>query len=364
MNGSAGRSNDDNASSSSKGGSKVKKTATSARKKARRFMHEKAPGVSTLVAGHPNGYSGGNSNSNGSRLSSRLAVPNVSSSSSLLPSHTASSLASSSSYKPRGLKVSKGKTKYTRNEVATLIPDEEEGIDALHDPEYQAIKLVERKPSPTSRQHKHTSNGSNTRNHHHLRTNNNNGDNADHHSSDETSSAASSTEDEEEQGMETFSPTASRRSYESRLNPSLRLQPTSTHPSRSYTHRPLGGPASTYGASLSSAYPSPITPTSYSTTALARPPPLGGGGGKSRKSKLGGGGGSSSKDNNSLFSESTYSTGLSSHRTYAGPATYIAPSITMPPERGSSRPEGYNPVSLESIQLLYLLLSSPVLLTF
>lgn len=240
--------------------SNARKRAMSARKRAERFMHEKAPGVATLVAGHEGSIQVG-------RSGNRLARP----------------------------KSSKGK-RYSRNEVAHLVPDQDGG-DELHDPEYQAIKIVERRPSPNAEE-------------------------------DSSASNASSTEDEEENGMEAFSPT--RRSFDYN---GLR------QPSRSYTHRPHTQPTTSYRLNSSGGGLGGSGTFGSSSTAM-------GNGHMSHMSR-------SANPSSSYLrppSVMTHSTDRSSsRRTFTeGPSTYLAPSITMPAvgvQYGAPKAEPYNPVS-------------------
>lgn len=256
--------------------SSSKKAASSARKRAERFLHEKAPGVSTLVAGHPDGLN---------ERTNRLGLP----------------------------KPNRHAKRYSRNEVAHLVPDQDGG-DELHDPEYEAIKLVERPPAIPS-------------------------------DASDTSSIASSTEDEAEEGMEAFSPKNRNAnlinnnvgfSSSTTLNGNSRYSSSSKKkedPSRSYRNyrhdlpstskvsTPLAGTSSSNGRIGQSLRSYATTSGNGGTTNFLRPPSI-----------------------------NTHSTGRSSsRRTFAdGPATYLAPSITMPPINGplgESRPEGYNPVS-------------------
>lgn len=340
--------NSDNNSSSGK-----RNGATSARKRAERFLHEKAPGVSTLVAGHPEGLLS-SSSTNHDRVG-RLGLPLKSS------SH----------------RHGKNGKRYSKNEVAGLVPDIDGG-DELHDPEYEAIKLVERPPPPLTT---HSSSNNNNNNHRSSTSTYNNNHNAtsngfngvQHKSkyddevedSDTTASVVSSTEDEEENGMEAFSP--KNRAANLQATPfgssstnldSRRSKPRKTGPSRTYRNytatsaAELHDPASASAAALSSTS-SPYLNARHSNAVIS-----GVGSSTTSSGRLGqnlrsyattsGTGGST----NFLRppSVNTYSTGRSSsRRTFAdGPATYLAPSITMPPinaPMGEARPEGYNPVS-------------------
>lgn len=340
--------NSDNNSSTGK-----RNGATSARKRAERFLHEKAPGVSTLVAGHAEGLLS-SSSTNDNRVG-RLGLPLKSS------SH----------------RHGKNGKRYSKNEVAGLVPDIDGG-DELHDPEYEAIKLVERPPPPLTT---HSSSNNNNNNRSSTITYNNdlngtsngfNGvqhksqhdDGVDDEDSDMTASVVSSTEDEEENGMEAFSP--KNRAANLQATPfgssstnldSRRSKPKKTGPSRSYRNytatsaAELHDPASASAAALSSAS-SPYLNARHSNAVIA-----GVGSSTTSSGRLGqnlrsyattsGTGGST----NFLRppSVNTHSTGRSSsRRTFAdGPATYLAPSITMPPinaPMGEARPEGYNPV--------------------
>lgn len=264
-----------NGSSSSDPQSSAKRAASSARKKAERFLHEKAPGVSTLVAGHPDGL--------GERTN-RLGLPKSSRKSS--------------------------NKRYSSNEVAHLVPDQDGG-DELHDPEYQAIKLVERPPALPS-------------------------------DASDNSSLASSTEDEADEGMEAFSPknrnallaNTTSIGFSSSSTTVINKHKKRDEPSRSYrtySNDPagpgrgdtsllgVGGPSTSNGRLGQSLRSYATTSGNGGTTKFLRPP-----------------------------SVDTHSTGRSSsRRTFAdGPATYLAPSITMPPINsalGEPRPQGYNP---------------------
>lgn len=260
--------------------SNAKRAATSARKRAERFLHEKAPGVSTLVAGHPDGLN--------DRTTNRLGLP----------------------------KPTRNTKRYSSNEVAHLIPDQDGG-DELHDPEYQAIKLVERPPTLPS-------------------------------DASDNSSIASSTEDEAEEGMEAFSPKKRNALLNSSMNnTSIGFSSSNTTVNK---HKTREAPSRSYRN-----YRHDLPSTSRVDSSL-----LGVGGPSTSNGRLGqslrsyattsGNGGSA----NFLRppSVNTHSTGRSSsRRTFAdGPATYLAPSVTMPPINGGlgeARPEGYNPVSLD-----------------
>lgn len=324
----------DNSSSGSK--------RTSARKRAERFLHEKAPGVSTLVAGHQEGILSSSSND----IAGKLGIP----------------LKSSARHGRNG-------KRYSRTESSGLVPDIEGG-DELHDPEYEAIKLVERPPPPL------TTTQSSMNNHIHSKSSTSNlyrnGNSAgingttniasnqspqDDDDTSDSTSIVSSTEDEEENGMEAFSPKNramnlqaapfGSSALDSRRSSSKKQKSV---PSRSYrnytatstTNRTIHDPSS--ASSIHRHTNADLAGVGGSTTSSGRL-------GQNLRSYAATSGHGGSANFSRPPSVTSHSTGRSSsRRTFAeGPATYLAPSITMPPinaPTSEARPEGYNPVSL------------------
>ena len=272
-----------------------RKRTSSARQKVERVAHERAPGLATIVAGHNGVFQG--------RMSGRTR---------------------------RGSHNGSGAKRYSAPEFQHLVPDES---GELHDPEYEGIKIVQRKPSSSST----------------------------HSSSSGVSSVSTEEEDTTGLGLGFTSPTSSSRT--AYTNYSYLPPPQSGRRTTNKAYNTSGASSSgtrhysssfNYNTGSSLGAPS----TSYASTSR-----IGSMAEAEARSMRTVGGSSLRAGQSSVLAPPTMraastssrsSTDRSSrHRNYTGNGvTYIAPSLTMPPPASSASyggstmtaTEQYNPV--------------------
>lgn len=287
--------------------SKKPTKSISSRKRVERVVHERAPQLATLVAGHGDG-----------------------------------SLLQAAKDRAVAKVVSKGKGKggkrYSSGEIRHLVPDES---GELHDPEYESFRMV-KQPSAQ----KQPSNGSEA----------GRGDNGDGGSDDGSTSSPSTSSSEYDDDDNNSNINGRIRGGKSAVGGSTkdqRRREAELMNGVTSLQRPLPGSSR---RSTSTLQPS----RSYRTTTTTTIPSIASGTLNYRSTPLhptAGGissliGGSNRGSTTSERSSDKSVAGTSSRRTYGGSgATYLAPSITMPPMASSYsstttvQPQAYNPVS-------------------